>query len=213
MMATTTTKREQLYEQIRKHGEDLLRIFPQATEQDPVKLCKKLRRMETEGERQAVAYCNGDHDMERHETLTDQLLARVNKLLGNTREYQPKTGAKCGCKQGLVRDNCPTCEGTGQVVDFRAIRTAPPTVPVFINSDPRGHALKIRDEWVRDAQVLCRDGRTVYVGTKLEEWIHRHHSYSVVHALKHEGFTIKSVSIHRDWGGYGIIAPDLTENS
>jgi hypothetical protein len=37
-------------------------------------------------------------------------------------EYQPKTGAKCGCRPGQQRDNCPNCEGTGQVIDFVAIR-------------------------------------------------------------------------------------------
>ena len=35
--------------------------------------------------------------------------------------YQPKTGAKCSCKRGIHRDNCPNCEGTGMVIDFRAI--------------------------------------------------------------------------------------------
>jgi hypothetical protein len=42
---------------------------------------------------------------------------------------------------------------------------------IFVNSDPRGYALKIDDEYVKE------------------------------HALK----------IHQDWGGYGIIAPDLSE--
>ena len=37
-------------------------------------------------------------------------------------DHQPKTGAKCGCKRGQQRDNCPTCEGTGYVIDFAAIR-------------------------------------------------------------------------------------------
>lgn len=37
-------------------------------------------------------------------------------------EYQPKTGAKCSCKRGVERDNCPTCEGTGWVIDFARIR-------------------------------------------------------------------------------------------
>lgn len=36
--------------------------------------------------------------------------------------YQPKTGVKCGCKPGIVRDNCPRCEGTGDVIDFQKIR-------------------------------------------------------------------------------------------
>jgi hypothetical protein len=37
---------------------------------------------------------------------------------------QPKTGAKCSCRPGVWRDNCPTCEGTGRVIDFAAIRAA-----------------------------------------------------------------------------------------
>lgn len=36
--------------------------------------------------------------------------------------YQPKTGAPCSCKPGIARDNCPQCEGTGQRIDFAAIR-------------------------------------------------------------------------------------------
>jgi hypothetical protein len=38
--------------------------------------------------------------------------------------YTPNTGAKCTCKPGVHRDNCPTCEGTGWVIDFRAIHSA-----------------------------------------------------------------------------------------
>lgn len=38
---------------------------------------------------------------------------------------QPKTGAKCECRQGVERDNCPRCEGTGMVIDFKAIREKP----------------------------------------------------------------------------------------
>ena len=40
----------------------------------------------------------------------------------NGQGYQPKTGQRCGCRPGVWRDNCPTCEGTGWVVDFAAIR-------------------------------------------------------------------------------------------
>lgn len=36
--------------------------------------------------------------------------------------YQPRTGARCTCKRGQQRDNCPTCEGTGWVIDFALIR-------------------------------------------------------------------------------------------
>lgn len=36
---------------------------------------------------------------------------------------QPKTGQPCHCKPGgLYRQNCPDCEGTGERIDFAAIR-------------------------------------------------------------------------------------------
>lgn len=38
--------------------------------------------------------------------------------------YQPKTGTACSCRPGWQRDNCTKCEGTGQVIDFKAIRAA-----------------------------------------------------------------------------------------
>lgn len=40
--------------------------------------------------------------------------------------WQPKTGAACTCRPGIERDNCPRCEGTGQVIDFAAIRSRAP---------------------------------------------------------------------------------------
>ena len=53
--------------------------------------------------------------------------------------YQPKTGAPCACKRGVQRDNCPECEGTGQRIDFAAVRARgsasrppePATLPPF----------------------------------------------------------------------------------
>ncbi len=51
------------------------------------------------------------------------------------REYQPKTGAPCSCKRGVQRDNCPNCEGTGQVIDFAAIRARRRPEPVDDDSD------------------------------------------------------------------------------
>ncbi|QGH73415.1 MAG: hypothetical protein [Podoviridae sp. cty5g4] len=52
------------------------------------------------------------------------------------------------------------------LLGFRAM-----AVPVFLNLDPRGYALKINDEWMRESQ--CK--------------------------------------LHRDMGGYGILAPDFRE--
>lgn len=160
-------------EAIIRHGKQLLAIFPRATEQDPVALCKKLRRLEAQAEAIGLQLCNGPEMAEgEQERRVDAVLAKVNKLLGNVHEYQPKTGAKCGCRRGVERDNCANCEGTGFVVDFHSIRNRRPLVPVFVNLDPRGFALKIDDEWMRAS------GATLY----------------------------------SDWGGYGIIAPDLTSN-
>lgn len=36
--------------------------------------------------------------------------------------YSPKTGAACGCRRGMERDNCAACEVTGRQIDFKAIR-------------------------------------------------------------------------------------------
>jgi len=36
----------------------------------------------------------------------------------------PVTGAACGCRRGLERDNCPNCEGTGRAIDWRAFHAA-----------------------------------------------------------------------------------------
>jgi hypothetical protein len=156
-----------------QHGQNLLAIFPNATEKDPEKLCKKLRRLEREAHDFALRTCNGpdfpgEFDADK---ISDAILSKVNALLGNRHEYQPKTGAKCGCKRGIQRDNCSNCEGTGFAVDFHAIRNRKPLVPVYVNRDARGYALKIKDEWMRDNRV----------------------------------------TLYSDWGGYGIIAPDLIE--
>ena len=34
------------------------------------------------------------------------------------------TRCPCDCRPGIARDNCPACEGTGQRIDFAAIRRA-----------------------------------------------------------------------------------------
>lgn len=122
---------------IERHGRELLAIFPNAIEQDPVKLCKRLRRIETSAHQFATAYCNGDVSPCEDSDIdakTKRFRDRVNSILKN--------------------------ESLG--------------IRVKINLDPRGYALKIESETAAD---LARHGKT----------------------------------LHRDWGGYGIIAPDLTE--
>lgn len=97
-----------------KHGKDLLRIFRKATERDPGKLCRKLRRLEAAAARIALQLCNGPEfagGYEEVDRLTDAILAKVNALLGNM------SGKR--------------------------------HVHIFINRDPRGYALKIRDDWMK----------------------------------------------------------------
>lgn len=117
-------------EAVKRHGEQLLAIFPQATERDPVALCKKLRRVETAAHKWALECCNWRDPSEAEQEANDaKIYDRVERILGTT--------------AGIV-----------------------------YNKDPRGYALKIDDA------------------------VMRAHGYA----------------LHRDWGGYGIIAPDLTEN-
>lgn len=61
----------------------------------------------------------GCHSIPRAELVR---LAGLLKLPGELGAWQPKTGAPCGCRPGQERDNCPSCEGTGQRIDFAAIR-------------------------------------------------------------------------------------------
>lgn len=123
-------RRAAMLNRIEQHGRHLLTIFPNATERDPVKLCKRLRRLEAQGAALALENCNvGIEDAEYFERQA-RILSRVHALLNyNAQE-----------------------------------------VPVFVNGDPRGYALKIDDAWMR----------------------------------AHPEYTL-----HRDWGGYGILAPDL----
>jgi hypothetical protein len=128
-----TSKQMQMYEQITKHGQQLVRLFDLPRDTDPVKLCKQLRRVEVEATRYAVDLCNGDIDPteEEQDIQHDRIIAKVRKILGENSHK----------------------------------------VPIIVNRDPRGHALKIDDGWMRDHNAV----------------------------------------LHRDMGGYGIIAPDFSE--
>lgn len=139
MGTTRMTKNAERYERIAAHGRQLLAIFPNATERDPVALCKRLRKLEGQAAAIALRLCNGPEyeNPDVPDTLLDKIKDKVNDLLGNNGE-----------EWGARRE---------------------PPVPVFINRDPRGYALKIDDAWMRE---------------------HR-------------------VALHQDWGGYGIIAPEI----
>lgn len=129
-----TSKAQELARRIDDHGRELLRIFPNATERDPAKLCKKLRRIEADGQAFALRLCNGPEfdSPEAADAEGDRILAKVAALL------RP--------------------EGSG--------------IPIFLNRDPRGYSLKIESGWAQ----------------------------------------VNAPKLHRDWGGYGILAPDLRES-
>lgn len=103
-------------EAIKIHGENLLKTFPNATEQNPIALCKKLRRIETVAHRNAESWCNGDIDGDQYERAKNRCLSRVEALL------------------------------------------KPGDVPVFVDSDARGYALKIHDRYIRENRIeIYRD--------------------------------------------------------
>lgn len=134
---TTTTKRDLMRERIERHGRQLLAIFPQSLDQDPVSLCKKLRRLESLAASIGLQLCNGpEMSQEAAQRRVNEALTKTSTLLGI--------------------DN-----------------TKPGAVPIFCNLDPRGYALKIEDAWMRANR--------------------------------------ERVTLYQDWGGYGILAPDLRE--
>ena len=133
---------------IERHGRQLLAIFPDADERDPVKLCKRLRRLEGEGHRFAERCCNHPIDDEVRERVIASILRRVRKLLGDH-------------------------EGR-----------------VWLNGDPRGYALKIN---LRDCEWCGGAGDAAYDDAAKCE---------VCHGVGRE-------RLATDWGGYGIIAPEI----
>ena len=117
-----------MYRNIFNHGENLKKVFNLPADTDPVKLCKKLFRLETKAHRLAEQYCNGDIEMEQWEAETDKILNAVNKIL----DYKNKG------------------------------------ISVFANGDARGYTLKIKPQ---DTPFY----------------------------------------LFKDWGGFGIIAPDFRD--
>lgn len=113
---------------IEQHGKNLLKLFPKATERDPLALAVKVRRIDADAAKIGLRLCNGpDIDEDALESWKDRIHKRLAKLLGESK------------------------------------------VPVFINQDPRGHALKINDRWMTEHKAV----------------------------------------LYKDWGGYGVLAPDF----
>lgn len=75
----------------------------------------------------------------------------------------------CNGENGITSDNWSDKIAPVMVRVDKILNYAKKGVPVFLNGDPRGYALKIDDKYIRE----------------------------------------NNINIYRDWGGYGIIAPDF----
>lgn len=134
---------------IEKHGENLLKIFPNAKIKDPIKLCKALRRLELKAHKAAENWCNGipgpkapaaEHDSDWWGDEGERLVEKAVKILGNAGRGNEDIG-------------------------------------IVFNGDARGYALKIS---------------------------------AVEHEFCGLPDTVECRDIYKDWGGYGIVAPDFT---
>jgi hypothetical protein len=117
-------KHERMYQQIERHGANLNAIFN--TGIDNIKLCKKLRMLEVKAHHAATCLCNTN---------------TLDKLLLTTTE--PQTGNH---KQATEEERDAFFEAILDKID-KILNFKKEGIPVFINYDPRGYALKIRSEW------------------------------------------------------------------
>jgi hypothetical protein len=78
-MKTQINKKEKLYQRIEKHGKELNNLF--TINEEPVKLCKKLFRLESKAHKLSTQYCNGDIDMGTWEKESESILNKVKEIL------------------------------------------------------------------------------------------------------------------------------------
>lgn len=136
-----STKKERMYQAIEKHGKELIEFF-KLKDAEPVKLCKQLFRIENKAHHATTCICNTN-------TLEYLDHPQAWTLKQATEEEQDAffDGIRKSLERVLGKDNAKKC---------------------FINHDPRGYALKIKEKYSKDFH-------------------------------------------NKDWGGYGILAPDFSE--
>ena len=78
-----TNKKEMLYSRITRHGQNLKAMFNLDQNIDPVKLCKRLFRLENKAHKLAVDFCNGVIDQLEWDKKADQILTKVETILNN----------------------------------------------------------------------------------------------------------------------------------
>ena len=126
-MESTITRKEEQYNQIRKHGEDLNRIFNTGLE--PIALCKKLHRLEVKAHHVTTCLCNTN-------TLN---LMELNRFTGYdvqqaTEEEQDRFFD--GIRKSIIK-----------------ILGEKSKDMVFINFDARGYALKIKENYSKNLNI------------------------------------------------------------
>lgn len=75
------TKKEKLYADIKKHGQNLNNLFN--TGIDDITLCKKLFRLERKAHQLALDYCNGENGVntDNWDALCEPILKKVYSIL------------------------------------------------------------------------------------------------------------------------------------
>lgn len=73
------TKKQKMYQQIEKHGQQLNDIFN--TDYDNVTLCKKLFRLENKAHSLATDYCNGTATEDYFNIFSADILEKVKKII------------------------------------------------------------------------------------------------------------------------------------
>lgn len=76
-----TKQKNDMYNRIAEHGENLKAIFNLAPETNPIALCKALRRIEARASRAAVDYCNGVIWTEQYDKKTALIEKALDKVL------------------------------------------------------------------------------------------------------------------------------------
>ena len=118
------TKHNRMYQQIEEHGANLNAIFN--TGLDNIKICKKLHSLEVKAHHATTCLCN---------TNTLNLL-ELNRFTG----YD--------VKQATEEEQDAFFESILDKVD-KILNFKKEGIPVFINHDPRGYALKINNNFTR----------------------------------------------------------------
>jgi hypothetical protein len=125
-------KHDRMYQQIEKHGQDLNNIFK--TDFDNIKLCKKLFQLENKAHHATTCLCNTN-------TLDRLELTRFEEQHGLYPE------------QATEEEQDAFFDSIRAKVD-KILHFTEKNIPVFINHDPRGYALKIKDDYMREYKLL-----------------------------------------------------------